>query len=159
MPERTHSARSSIFMLFLGLPGLVLWLGGLWFCYTAVLIQVLDLSDFDYTAAQKKRLYIAYVTALFAPFIGYTMIVMASLLCGFDHYRLPPKQAVALACFDAGQQFLFLLALCQLIMMGPWGVYDFMSPGILISSGLLILAYLLLRRFAKRKHHEWLNPP
>lgn len=150
------SNRNSIFAIFLGLPGVVLWLGGLWLCYTAALIHLLDLRDWDiYTPAQQKRLIIAYSIAPFTPIIGYTMIVLASVLCGFDRYRLPSKQAIALAALDAAQQFLILLALCQLIMMGPWGAYDFMSPPILISSALLILVFVSLNRFAKRKHREW----
>jgi hypothetical protein len=157
MPEPINELKNSLFAIFLGLPGVILWLGGLWVCYTAVLIRVLDLSDFEYTPAQQKRLIIAYTIASLAPFIGYTMIVMASILSGFERYRLPPKQAVALAALDAGQQFLVLLALCQLVMMGPWGVYDFMSPWILFSSGVLIILFFLLHRFAKTKHREWLE--
>ncbi|MEP4077420.1 hypothetical protein [Haloferula sp.] len=146
-----------IFALFLGLPGVILWLGGLWICYTGVIIHILYPGDWDFmhTPDQQKRLIIIYCIAPFTPIIGYSMIVLASILCGFDRYRLPPKQTVALACFDALQQILILLALCQIIMMGPWGVYDFMNPTILIISGVLIILFLILRRHAKRNHREW----
>ena len=150
-------SRNSIFAIFLGLPGVILWLGGLWICYTAALIHLLDLVDWNiYTAAQQKRLIIIYSIAPFTPIIGYAMIVLASVLCGFDHYRLPPKQAIALAALNAGQQFLVLLALCQIILtIGPPPVYDLLSPPVLIGSGLLILLFLLLRRFTRRKNQEW----
>lgn len=147
-----------LFFVSLGLPGVVLWLGGLWLCYTAALIYVLDLPGFEHTADQERRLAVFCSIAAFATFVGYAMIVAASILCGFERYRLPPNQAASLAALDAGQQVLFLLALCQLIMMAPvWGVYDFMSVRILISSGFLLVLAFVLRGFARRKHREWLN--
>ncbi len=147
-----------LFFVFLGLPGVVLWLGGLWVCYTAALIYLLDRPGFEHTAGQEMRLVVLCSIAACAPFVGYAMIVAASILCGFERYRLPPKQAASLAALDAGQQFLFLLGLCQLMMMvPPWGVYDFMSVRILISSGFLLVLAFVLRGFTKRKHREWLN--
>jgi hypothetical protein len=151
------NSRNPIFAIFLGVPGVVLWLGGLWICYAATVASILDGIGWEgYSSNQRTRLIVFLSVSSIAPFIGYTMIVFASILSGFERYRLPPKQAIALAALDAGQQFLVLLALCQVILtIGPPPVYDLLSPPVLISSGILFLLFLLLRRFAKRKHHHW----